>query len=116
MRTYHFSLPVLALTILAACGPEASSHVRDPHPDAPKDEWAGIQRTAEWLYATRDFSGDRKAECTAVLDWVKNEAECAGPLCVHARDLSTEWVQRCVKLVPASSDEVRELIAVYSKR
>jgi hypothetical protein len=109
----------LLVSLLTGC-PTTS----DPPPKAkkeavPEDEWAGIQRTAEWLYATRDFSGKRLDECVEVLRWVREESRCKGSTCVHARDLAREWQARC----PAITDkgevdhaDVEGLLSQYEAR
>lgn len=84
-----------------------------------EDEWANIQRTAEWLHATRDFSGKRLDECIFVLQWVRGESACKGPLCIHARDLTREWQARCPKIADQGEvdhADVDELLEQYTAR
>lgn len=86
---------------------------------AQDDEWAGIQRTAEWLYVTRDFSGKRLDECIEVLRWVREESKCKGTTCLHARDLTREWQARCPTIADKGDvdhTDVEELLSQYEAR
>jgi hypothetical protein len=118
LRARFGALPLLGL-LLAGC-PTTSDPPPKPTSDPRiEDEWAGIQRTAEWLYATRDFSGKRLDECVAVLKWIRDESTCKGSLCIHARDLTREWQARCPKIADKGEvdhADVDELLEQYEAR
>jgi hypothetical protein len=111
-------LVALGGLMLLVTGCPTGAPPKGRHSDEPRvvDEWAEIPKTAEWLFATRDFHGPRPEECLEVLTWVKGEEKCKGALCVHARDLTKEWVARCRKLVKNNEDvDVEEVEALLKK-
>jgi len=116
------SLGALALlgSLLSGCPTTTDPPTKHQHTEPRvEDEWAGIQKTAEWLYATRDFSGKRLDECVEVLKWVRGEEKCKGALCIHARDLTREWQARCPKIADKGEvehDDVEDLLGKYEAR
>ena len=108
MRTPRTLLLLVPLS--AICPTEPPMHAKDPV--VVEDEWTRIPPSKEWLHATADYSGDHKAECAHVLDWVKGEEKCRASLCEHGRDLADEWGQRCPKFADkdavASVKELKE--------
>lgn len=104
--------------VLAGCPTTTNAPLKQKG-ERIEDPWAEIQRTAEWLHATRDFSGKRLDECVAVLEWVRGEEKCKGALCIHARDLTREWVARCPKYAAEGDvkhDDVEDLLDRYKTR
>lgn len=103
--------------LLTGCPTTSDPPTKHKHSEPlQEDEWAGIQRTAEWLYATRDFSGKRLDECVEVLKWIRDESKCKGSLCIHARDLTREWQARCPKIADKGDvdhADVEELLSQY---
>lgn len=84
--------------------------MRAKDPVVVEDEWTRIPPSKEWLHATADYSGDHKAECAHVLEWVRGEEKCRASLCEHGRDLSDEWLQRCPKFAEKDAvSSVKEL-------
>jgi hypothetical protein len=106
---------VLATSALALAGCPTEPPKRAAEPKPPPDEWAGIPSSPEWLHATASFSGPHGAECGHALTWVRGEAKCEGAVCVHARDLAREWVQKCEAFSPTVA-EVKPLVPQFSAR
>ena len=99
------SLPLLLS--LAGCPTEPPPRVKEP--TGPVDEWAGMQGSSEWLYATKGFSGPHKAECAHVAKVLEGEAKCRGALCEHARNLANDWRGRCKRLDADDVERVSSL-------
>jgi hypothetical protein len=110
----RLSLAAIAL-LLSAC-PTTEQPKGPPREARAEDPWAGIHRTAEWLFATRDFAGPRPAECKEVLSWVKGEEKCRSTLCAHGRDLAKEWGERCARMLEDDAEAVATLRADYARR
>jgi hypothetical protein len=106
-----------ALALLVTGCPTSSSTTAKNRSTEPRveDEWASIPKTAEWLFATRDFHGSRPDECMEVLSWVQGEEKCKGALCVHARDLTKEWLARCSKIAKKNDVDIEEVEALQKK-
>lgn len=108
-------LPLTAIPLLGGCPTEPPPRVKEPV--LVEDEWTRIPPSKEWLHATADYSGDHKAECAHVLEWVKGEEKCRASLCEHGRDLSREWLQRCPKFSGNDAvGSVKELEAKLGER
>ncbi len=100
----------LLIVVASACSGEPPPRSREPA--APADPWASLPPVPEWLHVTRDFSGDRKAECAQVAKWIEGEAGCTGPLCGHGKDLADGWLARCASIAGAeAAGKVKELRA-----
>jgi hypothetical protein len=109
MRTSRAALllPIPAVFLLG-CPTEPPPRAKEPI--VVEDEWTRIAPSKEWLHATADFSGDHKAECAHVLEWVQGEEHCRASLCEHGRDIAGEWLERCPKFAPkAQVAQVKEL-------
>ncbi len=107
-RACLFLVPLTAIPFLGGCPTEPAMRAKDPV--VVEDEWTRIPPSKEWLHATADYSGDHKAECAHVLEWVTGEEKCRASLCEHGRDLADEWVQRCPKFADkAAVASVKEL-------
>jgi hypothetical protein len=107
-RALMILVPLTAIPFLGGCPTEPATRAKDPV--VVEDEWTRIPPSKEWLHATADYSGDHKAECAHVLEWVKGEEKCRASLCEHGRDLADEWAQRCPKFAEKDAvSAVKEL-------
>lgn len=93
----------LALSVLAC----ASAPPKDERgPSVPEDPWDRLPRGAEWLHATRGFSGTHAGECAHVAERIAGEGECQGAMCGTGDRLAGEWRARCATLDAAHADAV----------
>jgi hypothetical protein len=114
-RALLLLVPISAIPFLGGCPTEPTTRAHDPV--VVEDEWTRIPPSKEWLHATADYSGDHKAECAHVLEWVKGEEKCRASLCEHGRDLADEWSQRCPKFAEKDAvSSVKELKEKLTER
>lgn len=120
MPPKHLVLPLACLLTLTGCPTTTDAPTKPVREPRVADEWADMPHTADWLYATRGFSGKHVDECLEALKWVRGEKDCKGGSCLHARDLTREWQARCPKVVDAGSevshDDVEGLLEQYTRR
>lgn len=128
LRSVRFGLPSIGLAVrlgvaLFAGGIASGSAgclvddvPKSREPRAPEDEWAGIDKTPEWLYVTRGFAGERDAECKRVATWVTGESDCRTRTCEHGRDLAKEWLARCKKLDAEDTPRVGTVYPAFISR
>lgn len=114
-RPVLLSLVVLAVSSCATFPPP-----EERQPEADPDLLAEDEpdTTAEWLFVTSEGerAADPKAKCDKVARWLEGEKECAGEICIHARDLGREWLKKCEK---SSADRValmQDLVGRYEER
>lgn len=115
-RTSFALLCLLGAGTLLACGPSAR-----PTPAAVPTEALAEdepERTAEWLFVTSEGQPARgqQAECVKVAEWVEGEAACTSELCIHARELGREWLERCAKMLPARRAGIERIVEQATER
>gem|GEM_PF-626108 len=100
----------------ASAGCPTESPPRRPEPKMADDNEPA--HAAEWLFVASEGPSVRgkKAECEKVATWVLGEKDCTGDLCVHARDLGRDWLQRCTTVLPDKVDAVQEMVDAASQR
>ncbi|MFW5739294.1 MAG: hypothetical protein ACOC1F_02890 [Myxococcota bacterium] len=118
MSNQLHSLVIPAVTALAAsCATFPPPEERKPEaePALLTDE---PTTTAEWLFATAEGepARDDKAKCEKVAKWLQGEKECTGEICIHARDMGREWIQKCQKHLPDRVPAMQNLIGAFEER
>lgn len=76
----------------------------------------GWKRSALWLYATEEATGGQAGECALLLELLRGEESCRGPICESGSELATEWLDKCSSMAAEHVDAVRSLEQTFRKR
>jgi hypothetical protein len=80
----------------------------EPQPAAAQQSSVSPE-TGEWLYATRNAGGGRRAECQKVHAVVLGEQKCKQALCRHGAELARDFSRVCKDLMPDAVAQIERI-------
>ncbi len=95
---------------LLACLPEYQpKQAGDDDFVVKADSPEAVGESVEWIYVTSE-SAPPEMQCGVVLEALKRENSCKGPLCSHAITLGKDWIKGCLKYTPDGAPTVRAMV------
>jgi hypothetical protein len=117
MSKYAWTYLVGIASVAVSCATFPPPEERKPEADQDLLSGDDTGTTAEWLFVTSEGgSGKGKDACGLVAQWLDGEKQCTGEICVHARDLGKEWLQRCKKEAGDRLSAVQDLVDTFEER
>ncbi|PKN31422.1 MAG: hypothetical protein CVU63_24010, partial [Deltaproteobacteria bacterium HGW-Deltaproteobacteria-20] len=117
MLKYAWTYLVGIASVTVSCATFPPPEERKPEADQDLLSGDDTETTAEWLFVTSEGgSGKGRDACGLVAQWLDGEKQCTGEICVHARDLGKEWLQRCKKEAGDRLSVMQDLVGTFEER
>jgi hypothetical protein len=110
-------LPLTLFVAVACTGSQKGATGPDEYEAWLNEGREAEPQSVEWLYALKDYQGDRQGECVNLHQVLQRDRGCHGEVCGHAAKLGRDWLRLCKEYADSSVYASAErLVADFEKQ